>query len=104
MRNNPEEITNKNVKKIFRNKAFFINVDKLVQVLKPIKTAITLLESVNTNLADCFLQLILLANAIKKLPYERFRQYSIGTFNKYWDKFDPDIYILSYFLHPGFRD
>ena len=82
-----------------------MNVDKLVQVLKLIKTAITLLESANTNLADCFLQLILLANAIKKLPREMtgFRQHSIDAFNKYWDKFDPDIYILAYFLHLGFR-
>jgi hypothetical protein len=54
-------------------------------VLKPIKTTITLLESVNTNLADYFLQLILLADAIKKLPSQgmvEFHQHCIEIFNK----------------------
>ena len=78
----------------------------MAQVLKPIKIAITLLEGASTNLADCFLQLILLANAIRKLPSQEmaeFRQHSINVFNKCWDKFDPSIYILAYFLHPGYR-
>ncbi|CAB5377283.1 unnamed protein product [Rhizophagus irregularis] len=72
----------------------------------PIKTAITLLESANANLADCFLQLILIANTIKKLPSRgmvEFHQHCIESFNKYWDKFDPTIYILAYFLHPAYR-
>ncbi|CAI2195333.1 9255_t:CDS:2, partial [Funneliformis geosporum] len=75
------------------------------QVLKPVKTAIILLESASVNLADCFLQLILLANAIKKLSIQgmqEFRQHSINAFNKYCEKFDPNIYILAYFLHPAF--
>ncbi|CAI2190968.1 9471_t:CDS:2, partial [Funneliformis geosporum] len=44
-------------------------------------------------------------NAIKKLPIQgmqKFRQHSINVFNKYWEKFDPNIYILAYFLHPAF--
>lgn len=105
--NNPEEITNKSVKRSIRNSEFFVNVNKLTKVLRPIKTAITLLESASTNLADCFIQLILLANAIKKLPSQGmagFHQHCIKSFNKYWDKFDPNIYILAYFLHPNYRD
>ncbi|CAI2195646.1 841_t:CDS:2, partial [Funneliformis geosporum] len=93
------------VKKLIKSSSFFINVDKLVQVLKPVKTAIILLESASVNLADCFLQLILLANAIKKLSIQgmqEFRQHSINAFNKYCEKFDPNIYILAYFLHPAF--
>ncbi|CAB4391498.1 unnamed protein product [Rhizophagus irregularis] len=84
LKNNPNEITNKS----------------------PIKIAITLLESANANLADCFLQLILIANTIKKLPSRgivEFHQHCIESFNKYWDKFDPKIYILAYFLHPAYR-
>ena len=65
--NNSDDIS-KHVKRIIRSANFFTYVDTLVKVLKPIKTAITLLESAHTNLADCFLQLILLANAIKRLP------------------------------------
>ncbi|PKK55767.1 hypothetical protein RhiirC2_722271, partial [Rhizophagus irregularis] len=104
--NNPDEITNKSVKRSIKSSEFFVNVNKLTKVLKPIKTAITLLESASTNLADCFIQLILLANAIKKLPSQGmvgFHQHCIESFNKYWDKFDPNIYILSYFLHPNYR-
>ena len=107
--NHSDEITSKAVKRIIRNSEFFINVNKLTEVLKPIKTVITLLESANTNLADCLIQLILLANAIKKLSLRsssemtEFRQHCVETFNKRWANFDPKLYLLAYFLHPGFR-
>ncbi|GBC53617.1 ribonuclease H-like domain-containing protein [Rhizophagus irregularis DAOM 181602=DAOM 197198] len=104
--NNPNDITSKAVKKYIRSLEFFGNVNKLTEVLKPIKTAITLLESANTNLSDCFIQLILLANAIKKLPSQgmmEFHQHCIKAFNKRWANFDPKLYILAYFLHPGYR-
>ncbi|CAG8783753.1 1567_t:CDS:2, partial [Rhizophagus irregularis] len=45
-------------------------------------------------------------NTIKKLPSRgmvEFHQHCIESFNKYWDKFDPKIYILAYFLHPAYR-
>ncbi|EXX63970.1 hypothetical protein RirG_147300 [Rhizophagus irregularis DAOM 197198w] len=106
LKNNPNEITNKSVRRNIRSSEFFSNVDKLTKVLKPIKTAIILLESANANLADCFLQLILIANTIKKLPSREmveFHQHCIESFNKYWDKFDLKIYILAYFLHPAYR-
>ncbi|CAI2201189.1 1134_t:CDS:2, partial [Funneliformis geosporum] len=77
----------------------------LLNEANEIKTII-ILESASANLANCFFQLILLANAIKKLPIQgmqEFRQHSINVFNKYWKKFDPNIYILAYFLHPAFR-
>ncbi|PKC51045.1 hypothetical protein RhiirA1_484677, partial [Rhizophagus irregularis] len=54
LKNNPNEITNKSVRRNIQSLEFFSNVDKLTKVLKLIKTAITLLESVNANLADCF--------------------------------------------------
>lgn len=104
--NHSDEITNKTVKRILRNSNFFINVNKLTEVLKPIKTVITLLEGANTNLSDCFIQLILLANAIKNISSQgitSFYQHCIETFNKRWDNFEPNIYILAYFLHPGYR-
>ncbi|GBC46481.2 ribonuclease H-like domain-containing protein [Rhizophagus irregularis DAOM 181602=DAOM 197198] len=71
LKNNPNEITNKSVRQNIQSSEFFSNVDKLTKVLKPIKTAITLLESANANLADCFLQLILIANTIKKIIFSR---------------------------------
>jgi hypothetical protein len=74
--------------------------------LKPIKTVIKLLESNSTNLADCFIQLINLANLLIKLPSDNmvaFRQHAIECFNNRWKGFDSDLYILSYFLHPAYR-
>jgi hypothetical protein len=103
--NHYDEITNKVIRRLIRNSEFFANVNRLTEVLKPIKTAITLLESASINLSDCFIQLILLANAIKKKSWEKseFHQHCIETFNKRWASFDPNLYILAYFLHPGFR-
>ncbi|CAI2197039.1 13240_t:CDS:2, partial [Funneliformis geosporum] len=72
------EIKSNSVKKLIKSSSFFINIDKLVEVLKPVKT----------------------------LPIQgmqKFRQHSINAFNKYCKKFDPNIYILAYFLHPAFR-
>ncbi|CAB4479466.1 unnamed protein product [Rhizophagus irregularis] len=100
--NNPDEITNKSVKRSIKSSEFFVNVNKLTKVLKPIKTAITLLESASTNLADCFIQLILLANAIKKLPSQGmvgFHQHCIESFNKYWDKTRIKNRILENYNH-----
>ncbi|RGB37937.1 hypothetical protein C1646_665833 [Rhizophagus diaphanus] len=47
------------------------------------------------------------ANTIKKLPSQgmvEFHQHCIESFNKYWNKFDPKVYILAYFLHPAYRE
>ncbi|CAB4404540.1 unnamed protein product [Rhizophagus irregularis] len=87
LKNNPNEITNKSIRRNIRSSEFFSNVDKLTKVLKPIKTAITLLKSANANLADYFLQLILIANTIKKLPSRemvKFHQHSRGLKVVYW--------------------
>uniref|UniRef100_U9UV23 Uncharacterized protein n=1 Tax=Rhizophagus irregularis (strain DAOM 181602 / DAOM 197198 / MUCL 43194) TaxID=747089 RepID=U9UV23_RHIID len=46
LKNNPNEITNKSVRRNIQSLEFFSNVDKLTKVLKLIKTAITLLETV----------------------------------------------------------
>ncbi|EXX63809.1 hypothetical protein RirG_148860 [Rhizophagus irregularis DAOM 197198w] len=45
LKNNPNEITNKSVRRNIRSSKIFSNVDKLTKVLKLIKTAITLLKT-----------------------------------------------------------
>ncbi|CAI2195289.1 17182_t:CDS:2, partial [Funneliformis geosporum] len=76
--------------------------------IKQLKSALEqLLESNSTNLADCFIQLINLASLLSKLPSDNmvaFQQYAIKYFNNRWKGFDSDLYILSYFLHPAYRD
>ncbi|GBC01819.1 hypothetical protein RclHR1_04340016 [Rhizophagus clarus] len=66
LKNNPNEITNKSVKRNIQSSEFFSNVDKLTRGMV------------------------------------EFHQHCIQSFNKYWAKFDPKIYVLAYFLHPGY--
>jgi hypothetical protein len=72
----------------------------------PIKNAITIVESDNINLADVFIQIIRLAYKIKHLnniELNGFKQYAINSFNKRWEEFEIDPYLLAYFLHPSYR-
>lgn len=78
----------------------------MVKILYPIRMAIMNLEAQTTNLADCFLQFVQLAAAIKKVSNIRakgFKSYCVKIFNKRWRDFNADNYLLAYFLHPGYR-
>jgi hypothetical protein len=74
--------------------------------LHPIKKAILKLESQSCVLADCFIGLVQLGTAIKKLPendYFTFRRQCIAIFNKRYTEFSDPLYLLSFFLHPGYK-
>lgn len=77
------------------------------KVLEPLKKAILSVEASSTNYVDCFVALVRLADAIKKIPIERgligFRTHTINSINKRWTSFDIMPLILTYFLHPGYR-
>ena len=79
----------------------------MLKVLEPLKKAVLSVEASDTNYADCFIALIRLANAIKKIPIERgligFRTHTINSINERWNSFDNMPLILTYFLHPGYR-
>ena len=67
--------------------------------------AISTLESQNCSLADCFIGLVCLGAAIKKLPENdhcTFRQQAIAIFNNQFAEFDDNAYVLCFFLHPGY--
>ena len=77
----------------------------MITILKPIKKAVTVLESKTTTLADCFIQLCQLAYTINHIlttieTYENFCNYCIDKFNERWNEFDYPIFALAYFLHP----
>ena len=36
-------------------------------------------------------------------PREKEIEYAIKAFNKRWEEFDVNLYLLAYFLHPRFR-
>ncbi|RIA92115.1 hypothetical protein C1645_821092 [Glomus cerebriforme] len=65
------------------------------------------LESQSCILVDCFLELAQLGTAIKKLPehdYFTFRHQCIAIFNKCYTEFADPLYLLSFFLHPGYKE
>ena len=76
---------------ILQKRGIFDDIQKLSEVLLPIKNAILSLERNNANLADCYINLIRVAATIKKMDqddYKDFRTYLIRIFNtRYSDLF-----------------
>ena len=74
-------------------------------VLNPAKNAVKALESNQTTLADCFVELLKMAQAISAISFNNltFKQKCIAIFNKRWKEFDVNIYMLAFFLHPKYR-
>ncbi|CAJ0836044.1 4895_t:CDS:2 [Entrophospora sp. SA101] len=102
-----KKITSSSVKSILREHNFYHNLETLILILKPIKEAINVLEADTTNLADCFFNLVKLAVAIKKIPKnhsKNFFKHCVGCFNKRWAEFEYSGYLLTFFLHPYYRE
>ncbi|GBB85292.1 hypothetical protein RclHR1_11850007 [Rhizophagus clarus] len=88
---------------ILKFRAFFDDVCALAFALHPIKKAILKLESQSCILADCFIGLVQLGAAIKKLlenNYFTFHYQCIIIFNKHYVEFANLLYLLCFFLHP----
>ena len=103
---NKPGILNDNCVEIITTRGFFEDVRQMISILKPIKNAISVLESKTTTLADCFIQLCRLAYIINHISisiYENFRNYCIDKFNERWSEFEHPTFILAYFLHPLYR-
>ena len=84
---------------------FFHDVNLLLKVLEQLKKTILSVEASDTNYADCFIALIHLANDIKHwVRLNCFRNHAINSINERWKSFDNMPFILTYFLHPGYRD
>ncbi|CAG8685022.1 4702_t:CDS:2 [Gigaspora margarita] len=82
---------------VLRTRAFFDDLNVLAFVLRPIKIAISILESRNCSLSDCFVGLVRLGAAIKRLlknDYRSFRQQAITIFNRKFAEFDDVAYII----------
>ena len=104
---NPNVITNENVKNIImRKRGFFQDVQDLAAIIKPIKDAIIQLERQEANLADCFFSLAQLGASIKNIPesdHKMFYRHCIKSFNTRFNEFDFDEHLLAYYLHPGYQ-
>ena len=90
-----------------QKRKFFSDVYELENVMKPIRDAILSLESSKLTLADCYFSLACLGQSINKIPDENenvgFCQHAIKSFNEHFKLYDFDKYLLSYYIHPGYR-
>ncbi|CAH1768696.1 7716_t:CDS:2, partial [Entrophospora sp. SA101] len=94
------------IKRILRGYNFFSNIQNLSYIFKPMRDSVTVLQSENTNLADCYLQLVKLAAAVKKTPINTnssYNKFCTNKFNLQWKEFNHEGYLLAYFLHPDYK-
>jgi hypothetical protein len=104
--NNSYLFNNNNILSILNRRNFYRDVEDLQTILDPIKKAVVILEHRNATLADCFLCLIKLSAIIKEFPQNRnnsFQRKCQLAFDKRWNEFNFEMYLLGYFLHPQFR-
>lgn len=97
---------NPEIKTLLGSRTFFSDVEAVSILLGPVKSAIKSLEYKTTTLADCFVELIKLSQRIKSLPPISdygFRAECIELFNRRWNQFDINLYLLAYLLHPRYR-
>ncbi|GES81622.1 ribonuclease H-like domain-containing protein [Rhizophagus clarus] len=92
-------------KAIIQNRQFWHDVKQLKMILGPAKNAVKALELNTTTLADCFIELLKMAQAISAISFQNhdFKQKCIAIFNKRWKEFDINIYMLAFFLHPKYQ-
>jgi hypothetical protein len=79
------EITSEAVKRIINKRGFFQDVEVLTNILIPIKKAILNLESRNSNLADCYIQLLRIGASLQKISttdYFSFKNHCIKKYNQ----------------------
>ena len=105
MDENPEKISTE-ISVLIRSRTFFTDVEAVNTLLEPVKSVVKSLEFKTTTLVDCFVELIKLSQKIRSLPpvsdYD-FKHQCIEIFNKRWQEFDIQLYILAYLLHPRYR-
>ncbi|CAG8829837.1 15381_t:CDS:2, partial [Cetraspora pellucida] len=93
------------IKDILNDLDFYKNCRIVASVLYPLKISVGCLESRTSTLADCYVHLVSLASAIYYLPNRNleFKNYCIEKYNKRWNEFSNDTYLLAFFLHPGYH-
>jgi hypothetical protein len=73
------------VEAILNSRGFYNDMNHLAKVLLPIKNAILALERQTANLADNYIYLIKIGDAINKLPenaYKGFRAHCVKIYNE----------------------
>jgi len=78
------------VKEILKSRGFYDDMNHLAGVLFPIRNAILALERKTANLADNYIYLIKIGDAINKLPtnsYKGFRNHCVKIYNERYVQF-----------------
>ncbi|CAG8839180.1 18661_t:CDS:2, partial [Gigaspora margarita] len=103
----PNIFTNQEVFQIVcdEDDTFYISCKRISLIFKPIKRVITLLESRTANLADCFIGIVQIAVALKRIPTSNnFYTLAIAAFNFHYQQFDISSYLLTYYFHPNYQN
>ncbi|CAG8834959.1 12653_t:CDS:2, partial [Gigaspora margarita] len=103
----PNIFTNQEVFQIICDKdnTFYTLCKRISLIFKPIKRVITLLKSHIANLADCFIGIVQIAIALKRISASNnFRTLAIVAFNFRYQQFDISPYLLTYYLYPNYRN
>jgi hypothetical protein len=107
MANNHSNIlSNEKIRPIIRSWNFFNDLKVLSFIIRPLHDTVLLLERRTANLSDCYLGLAYIGACLKKIPRNfsrEFKSHCISMINKRLEEFNDDNYLLTFFLHPGFR-
>ncbi|CAG8540235.1 9679_t:CDS:2 [Gigaspora margarita] len=92
-------------KLINEDDTFYISYKRISLIFELIKRVINLLESHMANLANCFIGIVQIAVALKKISASNnFRTLAIAVFNFRYQQFDISSYLLTYYFHPNYRN
>ncbi|KAI0349849.1 hypothetical protein OH77DRAFT_1507314 [Trametes cingulata] len=87
-------------------RSFWSHLDQFIETTKPLVDAIGNLESRQTTLADCMLELIRCARTMTCLSFDKddedvgFWMHAKSVFNRRFHEMDTDRHSLALFLHP----
>ncbi|CAG8771474.1 5034_t:CDS:1, partial [Cetraspora pellucida] len=88
-----------------KNDNFYPLCKRIALIFELIKRVINLLESRTATLADCFIGIVQIAIALKKIPISNdLYTLAIAVFNARYEQFDISPYLLTYFLYPNYRN
>ncbi|RIB16628.1 hypothetical protein C2G38_2316042 [Gigaspora rosea] len=102
----PDIFTNKEVFEIVfdEDDVFYTSCKRIALIFEPIKRVINLLKACTASLANCFMGIIQIAIALRRIPpSNNFCSLAIAAFNLQYEQFDISPYLLTYFLHPNYR-
>jgi len=95
------------VLKVINDCDHFTANQTLVSLLKPVVNAIANLERVDATLADIWKQLLdaykTISNVDVYTRFEPFKQHCLDVLHAQTKVFHEEIYIVSFFLHPAYR-